>query len=179
MTFVPVPHAGADHSDGMDNSAADRIVVGVDGSESSIDALRYAARMAAALDAPLHAVTTWTAPPIEPYVAIEWTPEKYAEETLDIAVREAFGSAPPERFSRAVLPGPAARTLIGLSRRSAMLVLGSRGHGGFVGLLLGSVSATCAEHAHCPVLIVHSRPARDDEPAGTEDTESRLRDSNP
>lgn len=159
MTFVPVPRAAAVHSDGMENSAADRIVVGVDGSESSIDALRYAARMAAALDAPLHAVTTWTAPPIEPYVAIEWTPEKYAEETLDIAVREAFGAELPVGFSRAVVPGPAARTLIGMSATSAMLVLGSRGHGGFVGLLLGSVSATCAEHAHCPVLIVHSRPS--------------------
>lgn len=141
----------------MGNAATDRIVVGVDGSESSISALRYAARLATALDAPLHVVTTWTAPPIDPYLAIDWTPETYAGEALDAAIEEVFGKTPPDGLTRAVLPGSASRTLIGLSDTSAMLVLGSRGHGGFVGLLLGSVSATCAEHAHCPVLIVHTR----------------------
>lgn len=143
----------------MENTHSDRIVVGVDGSESSVAALRYAAHLATALDKPLHVVTTWTAPPIEPYLAIEWSPEEFAGEVLDGAIAEAFGDAPPHGLTRAVLLGSAARTLIGLSDTSSMLVLGSRGHGGFVGLLLGSVSAACAEHAHCPVLIVHSKVA--------------------
>lgn len=162
MTFVLPAAARARHRVRMDKAATDRIVVGVDGSESSLSALRYAARMAEALDAPLHVVTTWTAPPIDPFMAIEWTPEKYAGETLDAAIVEVFGRTPPAGLTRAVLLGPAARTLIGLSDTSAMLVLGSRGHGGFVGLLLGSVSATCAEHAHCPVLIVHERRTNED-----------------
>ncbi|WP_282216448.1 universal stress protein [Microbacterium luteolum] len=162
MTFVPVAAASAGHRGPMEKAVTDRIVVGVDGSETSISALRYAARMANALDAPLHVVTTWTAPPIDPYLAIDWTPEKYAGETLDAAIEEAFGKTPPDGLTRAVLPGAAARTLIGLSDTCAMLVLGSRGHGGFVGLLLGSVSAACAEHAHCPVLIVHTRKTNED-----------------
>ncbi|PRB65280.1 MULTISPECIES: universal stress protein [unclassified Microbacterium] len=141
----------------MENTQTDRIVVGVDGSVSSIDALRYAARIAAALHTPLEAVTTWTAPPIDPYLAIEWSPENDAEEVLDESIREAFGESPPDGLMRRTLLGSAARTLIGLSENCSMLVLGSRGHGGFVGMLLGSVSAACAEHAHCPVLIVHAR----------------------
>lgn len=162
MTFVPFVPAPASDRGPMENTTADRIVVGVDGSESSISALRYAARTADAFDAPLHVVTTWTAPPIDPYLAIDWTPEKYAGETLDAAIEEVFGETPPDGLTRAVLPGAAARTLIELSDTCAMLVLGSRGHGGFVGLLLGSVSAACAEHAHCPVLIVHTRKKNGD-----------------
>jgi len=63
----------------------------------------------------------------------------------------------PPDLTRQVIAGPPSRTLIELSADSAMLVLGSRGHGGFAGLLLGSVSAACGEHAYCPVLIVHKR----------------------
>lgn len=147
----------------MENTHSNRIVVGVDGSQSSVAALRYAARMAKALREPLHVVTTWTAPPIDPYMAIEWSPAEYARETLDETIDQAFGEKPPHDLTRDVLLGSAARTLIGLSDSASMLVLGSRGHGGFVGLLLGSVSAACAEHAHCPVLIVHTKKANDDE----------------
>lgn len=139
----------------MEHTQSDRIIVGVDGSASSVDALRQAARIAAAFDKPLEVVTTWTAPPVDPYVAIEWSPEEDAEVILDDTIRRAFGEAPPEGLISRTLLGPAARTLIGLSENCFMLVLGSRGHGGFVGMLLGSVSAACAEHAHCPVLIVH------------------------
>ncbi|WP_343048836.1 universal stress protein [Microbacterium immunditiarum] len=56
-----------------------------------------------------------------------------------------------------MLTGPAARTLIELSKSCGMLVLGSRGLGGFAGMLLGSVSAACVEHAHCPVFVVRPR----------------------
>lgn len=141
-----------------DSTDADRIVVGVDGSESSIAALRYAARLAEAFDAPLEAICTWTYPPFDgPLPVSGWYPEQDAAATLDAAIERAFGDSPPEGLTRKVLVGPAARTLIDLSEHSGMLVLGSRGHGGFVGLLLGSVSAACAEYAHCPVVVVHAR----------------------
>jgi len=134
----------------------DRVVVGVDGSAASIAALRYAARIADAFDAPLEAVTTWTYPPfMDAYTIAGWSAEDDAERLLDDAIVEAFASNPPQRLLRNVLAGPAAATLVDVSRRAGMLVLGNRGHGGFVGLLLGSVSAACAAHAKCPVLIVH------------------------
>ncbi|WP_336629412.1 MULTISPECIES: universal stress protein [unclassified Microbacterium] len=135
----------------------DRIIVGVDGSPSSIAALKYAARLAQALHAPLEAVTTWTYPPMTgAELVIEWQPEQDAQQILDQSVVAAFGDAPPDALTRTVLSGPPARTLIDLSETAGMLVLGSRGRGGFAGLLLGSVSASCASHAHCPVLIMHT-----------------------
>jgi nucleotide-binding universal stress UspA family protein len=69
------------------------------------------------------------------------------------------------RLSTKTLHGPPARTLIEESRNAFMLVLGSRGHGGFAGLLLGSVSTACAQHAHCPVLIMHGPTPAADAPA--------------
>lgn len=156
MTFVPgIAHRTRDRG-GMETTPTDRIIVGVDGSASSVEALRYAAPLADALNRPLHVVTTWTAPPIDPYAAIEWSPEQDAEEILGESIRKAFGGRPPAGLTQRTLLGAPARTLIGLSENCYMLVLGSRGHGGFAGLLLGSVSAACAEHAHCPVLIVHT-----------------------
>ena len=150
----------------------DRIVVGVDGSSSSVAALRYAARMATALDAPLEAVITWSYPAfVDPYLVAHWSPEEDAEEALAAAISRAFDDDPPEDLVRTVLAGPPAPSLIDLSKTSAMLVLGSRGHGGFVGMLLGSVSAACAQHAHCPVLIVHTG-ADADEQANDEDQQA-------
>lgn len=141
------------------NTDRDRVVVGVDGSESSIDALRYAARLADAFGAPLEAVITWLYPRYtDPTIIPESSFEQQATAVLDAAVVRAFGDEVPEGLARTVLPGPAARTLIDLSGSSGMLVVGSRGHGGFAGILLGSVSAACAEHAHCPVVVVHTQP---------------------
>lgn len=142
------------------NLDRDRIVVGVDGSASSIAALRYGARIAEAFDAPLEAVTTWTFPPYaDAYLVARWSPEEEAEAVLDRAIEDAFAGDPPDGLTRTIVAGPAARTLVELSKSCGMLVLGSRGRGGFVGLLLGSVSATCAEHAHCPVVVVHGHGA--------------------
>lgn len=151
----------------MDATAEhDRILVGVDGSSSSIDALRHAARLAEALGAPLEVVTTWTYPLLyDPETALTgWSPQTDAHETLDRAVRDAFGKTPPIGLTRTVLFGPAARTLIEESATSGMLVVGSRGRGGFTGLLLGSVSAACAEHAQCPVLVVRPRATPQGQP---------------
>lgn len=148
----------------MDNIDHQRVIVGIDGSESSVAALRYAARIADALDAPLEAVTTWYYSSITgAELVIEWTPELLAKDTLAKAIDSAFGGAPPARLIRTVAGGMPAPTLIEMSKTCEMLVLGNRGHGGFVGLLLGSVSAACVRHAHAPVLVVrpHRAPPAD------------------
>lgn len=139
------------------DSISKRILVGVDGSDSSIDALREAAAIAKALEAPLEAVTAWEYPALVGYYPItDWSPEEDARTILTTAIDQAFQGAPPPDLTTNVWHGPPARVLIEQSRQSRMLVLGSRGRGGFVGMLLGSVSAACAGHAECPVLIVRS-----------------------
>lgn len=131
-----------------------RVVVGVDGSDSSLEALRYAERIAPLFDAAIEAVTAWEFPNL--YYPIDgWSPEADAEKILTTSIRQAFTDSPPAGLITTIVPGSAAHALIERSKGADMLVLGSRGHGGFVGLLLGSVSTACAQHAHCPVLIVH------------------------
>jgi nucleotide-binding universal stress UspA family protein len=134
-----------------------RIVVGVDGSEQSKRALRWAAGLADAIDATLDAVTVWHIPVSYGwnYVPDEWSPEADATQCLEQSVEEVFGDRRPARLRLLVREGVAPKVLLELSSGATMLVLGSRGHGGFAGLLLGSVSAHCAEHAKCPVLVVH------------------------
>jgi len=134
-----------------------RIIVGVDGSDSSIDALRRGAQIADALHAPLQVTTTWKLTPmLGAYVPpSEWSPENDARKIAAAAIERVFPDAAPANISTVILQGSAAALLIEESRHASMLVLGSRGHGGFTALLLGSVSAACAEHAHCPVLIMH------------------------
>lgn len=141
-----------------------RLLVGVDGSPSSIHALRYAARLAKAFEGTIEAVSIWEFPMTSGYhPVLDWSPEADAESILADAIDLAFGATPPYHLSTSVSPGPIAKTLIDRSRHADLLVLGSRGHGGFVGLLLGSVSTTCVQHAHCPVLIVRTPPS-DTEP---------------
>lgn len=133
-----------------------RIVVGVDGSEASITALRRAIRMANALNASVEAITTWRL--LSAFSATSefgYTPEDDALSILAGAAKSAFGSTVPQWFTARAVEGDADQVLIERSRGAEMLVIGSRGHGRIAGVLLGSVSAVCAEHAHCPVLIIH------------------------
>ncbi|MEO7007013.1 MAG: universal stress protein [Terrimesophilobacter sp.] len=135
-----------------------RIVVGIDGSEASINALRYAVRVATAWGVPLEAICVWAYPPFfatDP--PANWWPEEEAEKTLADVSHTVFGDTAPSWFRATVNRGTPARVLLDASESAEMLVLGSRGHGGFVGLLLGSVSTTCSQHARCPVLIVPPR----------------------
>ncbi len=140
------------------------IVVGVDGSEESKAALRWAVEAAALRQAAVHAVYAWVPPLVPgslgwvaaPSIAVEEAGES-AVQLLDAAVDEAAADAPVE-VTRAAVRGGAAKVLIEAARDAELLVVGSRGHGGFVGLLLGSVSQQCAHHATCPVVIVpHER----------------------
>ena len=133
-----------------------RIVVGVDGSEASATALRWALEEAVLRDATVDVVHAWQYPYVgEASFAIsEEEFETEARAMLDRSVEQA-GPLPAGVVVNPVLEhGPAAGALIGTSHGADLLVLGSRGRGGFVGLLLGSVSQQCAHHAPCPVVIV-------------------------
>lgn len=85
----------------------------------------------------------------------EWGPEQDARENLEKAIKQAFGADIPEDLQREVIVGPAAPNLLKASEDAAMIVLGTRGRGGFKGLVMGSVSSSLAAHAKCPVLIHH------------------------
>ena len=135
-----------------------RIVVGVDGSASSVLALRWAARQAEMTGATIEAVYTWAYPVASgwtTYPTVDWNPAEDGEKLLTAAIDLVFGSQRPAGLQLLVREGGAAQILLSQSQDAEMLVVGSRGHGGFAGLLLGSVSAHCAEHARCPVLVVH------------------------
>ena len=80
----------------------------------------------------------------------EWSPGQDMEKVLDDTVRAVFGDQPPVGVQRQVHEGGAAKVLLDASEGAIMLVVGSRGHGGFAGLLLGSVSANVAEQPPAP-----------------------------
>ena len=135
-----------------------RIVVGVDGSPSSVLALQWAAKVGAALGRELDAVTVWeyAAEHEKVSVVTDDVGRDDAARRLETAVARAFGTDRPSGLRLVVRSGHSpAKVLIDASRDAEMLVVGSRGHGGFAGLLLGSVSGACAEHASCPVVVVH------------------------
>jgi len=139
------------------------IVVGVDGSEESREALRWALEEARLRQATLRAVNAWTFPAIfgPTYIPPEMLDkrliEEQAEKTLSDAVAEVAGENPLAYVERIVTEGPAAQALVEAAADADLLVVGSRGHGGFTGLLLGSVSQQCAHHAPCAVVIVRKR----------------------
>jgi nucleotide-binding universal stress UspA family protein len=134
-----------------------RVVVGVDGSTQSMQALRWAAHYAASVGAGIDVVAAWQYPTAYEWSPIQqdWDPEQDMEKMLTEVVDEVFGAHRPHDIRLAVREGNAARLLLAESADALMLVVGSRGHGGFTGLLLGSVSSNVAEHATCPVLVIH------------------------
>lgn len=134
------------------------VVVGVDGSDGSQDALLFAVREAGMRGAVLRAVLAWE-PDTMAYSGGAWGPmidptglEEGARAALDAAVDKVDDGAVP--IERVLATGRAAQVLIEESDGAELLVVGSRGHGGFAGLLLGSVGHQCAQHAPCPVAIV-------------------------
>jgi nucleotide-binding universal stress UspA family protein len=133
------------------------VVVGVDGSESSKHALAWAAYLARGAGADLDVISTWSYPSSFGWSAapVDWNPQQDLEKSLTEVVDEVFGQQRPAGLRLHVLEGNAAAVLLEQSSQALMLVVGSRGHGGFTGLLIGSVSATLAERAECPVLVVH------------------------
>ena len=144
----------------MNGSGGDgqaRIVVGVDGSEGSKEALRYAARQARFTGADVEAVVAWSYPAF-----YGWTPAypedfhlaHIAQQALTQALDEVFGPDRPARLRTRVVEGRAAQVLVEASAGAELLVVGSRGYGGLADVLLGSVSTYCVHHARCPVTVI-------------------------
>jgi nucleotide-binding universal stress UspA family protein len=137
-----------------------RIVAGIDGSPASIEALAWAARQADLTDSALEVIMTWDWPTT--YGAAFAFPSDYdPSENVKTVVEEAKAalqqSYPTVAISVVVAEGHPAPFLVEASKGADLLVVGSRGHGEFVGMLIGSVSEFCSTHAHCPVLL--HRPA--------------------
>jgi nucleotide-binding universal stress UspA family protein len=135
------------------------IVVGVDGSDGSRAALRWAAHQAAVTGSRLHAVMTFHVPfgmyGYQLPTTVEHDVRTDSQQALADVVREVLGDAPGVDVAASVVDGAPAPTLIEASREADLLVVGSRGHGAFVGMLLGSVTQHCVSNAACPVVVVH------------------------
>jgi nucleotide-binding universal stress UspA family protein len=145
------------------------LVVGIDGSAGASEALRWATDEARLRNSRLLVVHAWrlgylagpgggygyVGGPFDPYAAGGLGDrQEAAEEFLEEATRglETEGV----EIERRVVEGSPAEALVQAAAEGDLLVVGSRGHGGFAGLLLGSVSQQCAHHAPCPVVIVHA-----------------------
>jgi nucleotide-binding universal stress UspA family protein len=146
---------------------APRIVVGVDGSPSSRSALRWAVGQAALTGGTVEAVIAWRIPMALSGYA--WAPismdeeanlEQDARKTLDAVISDEVDPADRHRITVRVVNGHAADVLLDAAAGADLLVVGSRGHGGFADALLGSVGQYCVHHAHCPVMIMCGEPRR-------------------
>jgi nucleotide-binding universal stress UspA family protein len=143
----------------------DRIVVGVDGSSGSVAALRWAIEEADIWSVPVEVVHVYS---FRPQLGEAWTygltpqlPESLfeeaharAEEELDAMLKEVVPDGIGVEVIARVVEGRPAERLIEISKDARMLVVGTRGLGGFRSLLLGSVSSQCVQHAECPVVVV-------------------------
>ncbi|GIJ27078.1 universal stress protein [Micromonospora qiuiae] len=148
----------------MTSDTAAPVVVGVDGSEIALQAVRAAAREAANRHRPLRIVHAF----IWPLMRVPLGPapgapagaglRNQAQRYVDEAVAEAGEATPEVAVEGAVVEGAASGVLLAESRAAALVVLGSRGLGGFAGLLLGSAAVQVSAHADCPVLVVRGEP---------------------
>lgn len=159
-----------------DRVSQPRIVVGVDGSEAALRALRWAAREAARCGTTLEIVTSWEdpyrywgeRPPLDLVEQEERSVRHRAQEIADEAAAVARTLADGLPVTTRVAEEDAASSLIEASSGAELLVVGTRGRGGFRGLLVGSVSQKCIGHAHCPVVVVRGvTPDRTAQPAGS------------
>ena len=143
------------------------IVVGVDNSDGAKAALRFALEEAKLRGASLRAVHAWRYAPIDapgieaanrPMLGVEFADlQRSVEASLEATLHEAIPDPGRVDVERRIVDGTAAAALVEESRGAELLVVGSRGLGGFRGLLLGSVGQQVAHHAACPVVIVPHR----------------------
>jgi nucleotide-binding universal stress UspA family protein len=145
----------------MDMEKWQRVVVGVDGSDGSRLALEAAVAQAREHDATLTVVTAWSAPVTAGapgYAPFEWIGDAdlsaVAAQQQEDVLAAVLGAGSSLRVDRKVVEGHPAQQLVAAAEGADLLVVGSRGHGAFVGMLLGSVSQHVTAHASCPVLVV-------------------------
>lgn len=136
------------------------IVVGIDGSDGAARALRFAAEEATLRSTDLRIVAVWNVPAAY-YAGEAMVPSmpvdqfgRAMETAAEHQIAEHLAGYPDLKTHLIVTKGSPAQVLVEKSERADMLVVGSRGLGGFRGLLLGSVGQQCAQHANCPVVIV-------------------------
>ncbi|MGW1097036.1 universal stress protein [Streptomyces sp. NPDC002455] len=136
-----------------------RIVVGVDGSDPSIKALRWAVRQAELTGDTVEAVNSWEYPATNwgsmmPGMPEDFDPQAVATVALNEALEEALGAEGAAAVEKIVVIGNPAQSLLERSKGANLLVVGARGYSGFKATLLGSVSLHVAQHANCPVTVV-------------------------
>lgn len=137
-----------------------KVVVGVDGSEPSLRALRWAARQATWTAAPLEVVTAWTFPeqraPLDVAVHVENLDRLVdeAQAKLEQIVADEVPAQQRKRTGVKVVRGNAVRVLLDEASDAALLVVGSSGHGAVQEFFLGSVSERCIRHQECPVTVI-------------------------
>ncbi len=143
------------------------IVVGVDGSAPSRAALRWAVRQAELTGSSVEVVTAWQIPAVlggyswAPVAALETADfAELAAKTASAAIAAAVDPASAVQVSTTIRQGYPPEVLLHEAGHADLLVVGSRGHGGFAGALLGSVSQHCAHHSPCPIVIVRGEPGR-------------------
>jgi nucleotide-binding universal stress UspA family protein len=137
-----------------------RIVVGVDGSPSSCEALRWAVQQAALTGSAVDAVIAWHDP--ASYAGYGWliADTSYADlgaKALGDAVTNTLKDDSEVTVRQHVVEGHPARVLLDAAEGADLLVVGNRGHGGFAEMLLGSVSQHCVNHSPCPVVVIRGR----------------------
>ena len=142
-------------------SQSSRIIVGVDGSDYSSNALRVAGRMASLMDEPIEVISCIEKSNRRLASRFESEPNRYTSqlsETVELLVEEAldraFGNSRQPGLTVTVRFDNPAEALIDESWAAQLLVVGRHGSGGFLNQPIGSVSKACAVHAHCPVLVV-------------------------
>jgi nucleotide-binding universal stress UspA family protein len=141
---------------------AEKIVVGVDGSDGSVVALQWALHEARLRGATVDVIHSWHYP-YAAYTEITGMVagvisredlEKLGQEVLQSSLDRGGVETSGVEVNPLLVQGPAASTLLDAAAGADMLVVGSRGHGGFTGLLLGSVSQHVVHHAPCPAVVV-------------------------
>lgn len=143
------------------NIDSNRIVVGTDGSDNSLSAVRWALREATLRGSTVDLVHSWNYTPIiDPMgmaasVAADPTgDEQAARRVMESVMRRVDADRGKTVVNEIVTLGPPAQSLMSAAKGADLLVVGRRGHGGFLGLLLGSVATQVVNHATCPVVVV-------------------------